>query len=46
MRVLPDSLDTGAAFVIAVLLYFVVFVLYDIAFSRLLQLLRRIFPPE
>lgn len=46
IRVLPDSLDTGAAFVVAVLLYFVVFVLYDIAFSRLLQLLRRIFPPE
>ncbi|MGE4548580.1 MAG: hypothetical protein AB7C89_03385 [Intestinibacillus sp.] len=44
VRLLPDTLGQSAAVAVAVILYFVIFAMYDIAFSRLITLLRRIFP--
>ena len=46
VRLLPDTLGQSAVFTAAVILYLVIFAIYDIAFSRLITLLRRIFPSE
>ncbi|MGE4549647.1 MAG: hypothetical protein AB7C89_08880 [Intestinibacillus sp.] len=45
-RLLPDSWEMRVAFAVAAVLYYVIFAVYDIAFSRLITLLRRVFSSE
>lgn len=46
VQLLPNAFGQSAVLSVAVIFYFVIFAIYDIAVSRLITLLRRIFPSE